>query len=217
MRFIRVQESVVKMRVMIDVLIFVPHPQRHVAIDPAKFGELHKWALRPAVKEINDMTDLHLSYIEQKTPGTKRVEVLLFRITPNSHCDQLLAPIPDAPEEAGQQPELFPGDQESEEYLEEIETTFRLSTPQLKRVRLIAVDRGMEYLKEKVAVVMRMRPENAARALLAALRDDWQPAVEIKRRLRPKKQPADADVKSISPEEAREAAKALREFRASLA
>ncbi len=182
-----------------------------------KFGELHKWALRPAVKEINNMTDLHLSYIEQKTPGTKRVEVLLFRITPNSHCDQLLAPIPDAPEEAGQQPELFPGDQESEEYLEEIETTFRLSTPQLKRVRLIAVDRGMEYLKEKVAVVMRMRPENAARALLAALRDDWQPAVEIKRRLRPKKQTADADVKSISPEEAREAAKALREFRASLA
>ena len=163
------------------------------------------------------MTDLHLSYIEQKTPGTKRVEVLLFRITPNSHCDQLLAPIPDALEEADQQPELFPGDQESEEYLQEIETTFRLSTPQLKRVRMIAVDRGMEYLEEKVAVVMRMRPENAARALLAALRDDWQPAVEIKRRLRPKKQTADADVKCISPEEAREAAKALREFRASLA
>ena len=38
MRFIRVQESVGKMRVMIDVLIFVPHPQRHVATDPEAAG-----------------------------------------------------------------------------------------------------------------------------------------------------------------------------------
>jgi plasmid replication initiation protein len=31
-----------------------------------KYGEFHKWALRPAVKEINDMTDLRLSYVEQR-------------------------------------------------------------------------------------------------------------------------------------------------------
>jgi plasmid replication initiation protein len=53
-----------------------------------------KWALRPAVKEINDMTDLRLSYVEQKTPGTKRVEALLFRITPSSRAERLLAPLP---------------------------------------------------------------------------------------------------------------------------
>jgi hypothetical protein len=98
----------------------------------------------------SNKTDLRLSYVEQKTPGTKRVEALLFRIAPNPHRHRLLAPIPDASEEAaGQQPELFPGDQESEKYLEELQTTFKLSSPRLKRLRLVAVDRGMEYLKEK--------------------------------------------------------------------
>jgi hypothetical protein len=38
MRFILVQESVGKMRVRIDVLIFVPHAQRHVATDPEAAG-----------------------------------------------------------------------------------------------------------------------------------------------------------------------------------
>lgn len=98
----------------------------------------------------SNKTDLRLSYVEQKTPETKRVEALLFRIARNPHCHRLLAPISDASEEAaGQQPELFPGDQESEKYLEEIQTTFKLSSPQLKRVRL------------------------------AALRDDWKPPVKL--------------------------------------
>ena len=59
-----------------------------------KYGEFHKLALRPAVKEINDMTDLRLSYVEQKAPGTKRVEALLFRIAASSRAERLLAPIP---------------------------------------------------------------------------------------------------------------------------
>jgi hypothetical protein len=84
-------------------------------------------------KQQQDKTDLRLSYVEQKTPGTKRVEALLFRIAPNPHCHRLLAPIPDASEEAAcQQPELFPGDQESEKYLEELQTTFKLSSPRFE-------------------------------------------------------------------------------------
>lgn len=183
-----------------------------------KYGDFHIWAIKPAVKEINLMTDLKISYVEQKTPGTKRVEALLFRIAPNARCDQLLAPIPgSAGKVSSEQPELFGQQDESEKYLEEVQGRFKLSAPQIKGVRSIVAARGMGYLKEKDAVVMRMRPDNAARALLAALRDDWQPPVEIKKRPGLKNQTADAVVNNISPEEAREAARALREFRTSLA
>ena len=178
-----------------------------------KYGDFHIWAIKPAVKEINLMTDLKISYVEQKTPGTKRVEALLFRIAPNARCDQLLAPIPgSAGKVSSEQPELFGQQDESEKYLEEVQGRFKLSAPQIKGVRSIVAARGMGYLKEKDAVVMRMRPDNAARALLAALRDDWQPPVEIKKRPGLKNQTADAVVNNISPEEAREAARALRGF-----
>ncbi|MGA8658014.1 MAG: hypothetical protein WB586_17870 [Chthoniobacterales bacterium] len=59
----------------------------------------------------------------------------------------------------------------------------------------------------------------AAKALLAALRDDWKPAVEIKKPPRPKTRTADADSHQeieISPEQAKEAVKTLQEFRMSL-
>jgi plasmid replication initiation protein len=142
-----------------------------------QFGEFHKWALRPAVKEINDMTDLKLFYVEQKTPGTKRVEALLFRISVNARADRLLAPIPDA----DQQPELFQESDDRQKHVEGIRALFRLSKPQAQRLRMALNEFGMDYVKEKVEIVKRMEPENGARALMAALKDDWQPPVKIRK------------------------------------
>src|ERR1700730_6972153 len=135
-----------------------------------KYGEFHKWALRPAVKEINDMTDLRLSYVEQKAPGTKRVEALLFRIAVSPRAERLLAPIPQ--DIMAQSEFSFSIDEETSRYLEEIKNSFRLSSPQMSRLRTALGEHELDYIKTKVEVVTRMEPENAARALLAALRDD---------------------------------------------
>jgi hypothetical protein len=75
------------------------------------------------------------------------------------------------------------------------------------------------FIDEKLAVVAQEPRKNSAKALLAALRDDWKPAVEIKKQPRLKKRAADTDSHretEISPEQAKEAVKALQEFRMSL-
>jgi plasmid replication initiation protein len=147
-----------------------------------QYGEFHKWALRPAVKEINEMTDLRLSYVEQKTPGTKRVEALLFRITPSSRAERLLAPLPQVM--TAQKEFCFSMDEEVSRYLEEIRIRFRLSPAQMSRLRSAVGEHGVDYLKTKVELVTKMEPDNGARALLAALRDDWQPPVKIRKERR---------------------------------
>jgi hypothetical protein len=89
-----------------------------------------------------------------------------------------------------------------------------------QKVHSYVVERGATYLHEKLAVVAQEPRKNSAKALLAALRDDWKPAVEIKKHPRQKKQTANGDSEEkidMSPEERKEAAKALREFRTSLA
>ena len=104
--------------------------------------------------------------------------------------------------------------------LNDICERFGLNETQRQKVHSYVVERGAAYLEEKLAVVAQEPRKNSARALLAALRDDWKSAVEIKRQPRQKKQMVNGhsnqDVE-ISPEQGREAAKALREFRTSLA
>ena len=71
-----------------------------------------------------------------------------------------------------------------------------------------------------LAVVAQEPRKNSAKALLAALRDDWKPAVEIKRLPQQRKQSVNGDPEErieMSPEQGREAVKALREFRQSMA
>jgi plasmid replication initiation protein len=142
-----------------------------------KYGEFHKWALRPAVSEINDRTDLRLSYVEQKVPGTKRVDALLFRIGTNSSAQRLLAPMP---EEMTAQSE-FAFSSGAEEYLEEIKSRFALSGPQVSRLRAVIAEHGIDYIKAKVDIVTNMEPDNGARALLAAVRDDWPAPKKVRK------------------------------------
>jgi len=88
-----------------------------------------------------------------------------------------LAPIPDA----DQQPELFQESDDRQKHVEGIRALFRLSKPQAQRLRMALNEFGMDYVKEKVEIVKRMEPENGARALMAALKDDWQPPVKIRK------------------------------------
>jgi len=57
---------------------------------------------------------------------------------------------------------------------------------QVKNVRAVVLSKGIPYLRQKVEVVTQQGADNAARALLAALRDDWQPRVALKK-ARPKR------------------------------
>jgi plasmid replication initiation protein len=156
-----------------------------------RYANFHQTAIRPAVKEINKATDLRLSYEEKKRPGTKQVEALLFTIAPSRHSSDLLAPFPGASEKvSGHQGEFFDGDEKRERYLYEVKARFGLSALQVKSVRAVVHSKGIPYLQQKVEVVTQQGADNAARALLAALRDDWQPRVTLKKKAKPKVAPA---------------------------
>ena len=122
------------------------------------------------------MTDVRLSYVEQKTPGTKRVEALR-RIGANACADGLLAPMP---QEMTAQSE-FPFSSGDEEYLEEIKSRFGLSGPQVSGLRGVAAEHGIDYIKAKVEIVTNMEPDNGARTLLAAVRDDWPAPKKVRK------------------------------------
>jgi len=103
--------------------------------------------------------------------------------------------------------------------LDDICERFGLNQVQRQKVHSYVLERGAAYLDEKLAVVAQEPRKNSAKALLAALRDDWKPAVEIKKPPRPKTRTADTDSHQeieISPEQAKEAVKTLQEFRMSL-
>lgn len=112
------------------------------------------------------------------------------------------------------------GSADPEHLFDDVCERFGLNEAQRQKVHSYVVERGAAYLHEKIAVVAQEPRKNSAKALLAALRDDWKPAVEIKKHLRQKKQTANGNSEEridMSPEERKEAAKALREFRTSLA
>ncbi len=85
----------------------------------------------------------------------------------------------------------------------------------MSRLRAALGEHGQDYIKTKVEVVTRMEPDNAARALLAALRDDWQPSVKIRKERR--RQPAATEqAQVLSPEEEAEIVRKVKEEAAAL-
>jgi plasmid replication initiation protein len=186
-------------------------PKENLALYP----DFKRRAIRPAIQEINKRTDLRVTFSEIKANGSKAVEKLRFTISTKAGQAEIeLLPLNPPPQlELG----LENG---SADLLNDICERFGLNETQRQKVHSYVVERGAAYLEEKLAVVAQEPRKNSARALLAALRDDWKPAVEIKRQPRQKKQMVNGhsnqDVE-ISPEQGREAAKALREFRTSLA
>lgn len=209
-----VEVSVADLRVHMGAVGFDEKGKRKENL--ALYPDFKRWAIKPAVNEINDHkdTDLRVSFEEIKAKGSRAVERLRFRMASlGKESPGFSLPEP--------QPELLLGDVEQlhPDLIDELAARYGLNEKQRQKVANYQDQKGIEYLRQKVVVVEQQPRKNSAAAFLAALRDDWQPAVEMKKAQRQKKE-KDGEVeerKQISVEEAKEAAKALRELRASLA
>ena len=161
-----------------------------VRINLEQYKHLKSRALNPAVEEINRETDLSVSYSETKFPRSKAVQSITFTINKNLENLDKLRPVT-LPEQAQLEfpaaqtdPVLEPSTLDA---LAEIAREFSLTRTQELGLRSYAVREGLQYLLDKAQIVRSQPRTNAARAFLAALRDDWQPPKTIERLSKPKR------------------------------
>ncbi|MBV8397331.1 MAG: replication initiation protein [Acetobacteraceae bacterium] len=139
------------------------------------YGDFKRVALGPAVKEVNAKTDLTLAFQEVKKPGTKTVASVLFRISLKEGAESSPAPLAaETPAPARLALGERPADGEAEALFASLKAGYGLNERQVGRLRAYAERHGLPYVKEKVAITEREPRRNAARFLLAALRDDFK-------------------------------------------
>jgi plasmid replication initiation protein len=165
-----------------------------------RYADLNRVAIQPAMREINDKTDISIAFREIKRPGTKIVASLVFTVR---------AKDPSAPQLKGMaiplrsQFELFDADApkvdspapdltDPQGLLRYLTATFRLNHDQEKKIAGYIKNRGIEYVREKLTLTELEPRENVARFFMAALRDDFKLPVRLaaqtakpKRRLAP--------------------------------
>jgi plasmid replication initiation protein len=188
----------------------------------ALYKDFKKRALLPAVTEINQKTDIFVSFIENKIQGAKAVESLTFTISENANKSELEAvPIPQLPQLELELSEPIDDAQSGAvAFLRKLKDDFGLSAPQMKTIEQYLQTNGMGYIEEKIAVVNSEPRPNAARTFLAALKGDWKLPVKRKPPPKPKSQPPQEQSSEMSDEEwanQREKTRAMfNEFRKSL-
>ncbi|HEY5742732.1 MAG TPA: replication initiation protein [Terrimicrobiaceae bacterium] len=156
----------------------------------ALYKDFKKRALLPAVTEINEKTDIFVSFVENKLRGSKTVESLTFTITESANASRLDAvAIPRQPQLELELPERNGVAPVATVFLGKLKQDFGLSAPQIKIIQQYIETNGMAYVEEKIAVVNSEPRSNAARTFLAALKDDWKLPVKRKRVSAPKLQP----------------------------
>jgi plasmid replication initiation protein len=139
------------------------------------YADFKRRAINPAVGEINEKTDLIVSYRELKAKGSKAVERLAFLIRADIGQQlELVQPSPPPQLEFGLEIPL-----EQQELVREFAEQYGLNDQQKTAVEKYYSERGEAYVLEKVSIVDQEPRENSARAFLAALRDDWKPKVKI--------------------------------------
>jgi plasmid replication initiation protein len=165
----------------------------------ALYKDFKKRALLPAVTEINQKTDIFVSFVENKVKGAKAVESLTFTISENAKASELEAvPIPQAPQLELELPEPNEhGETSADVFLRKLKDDFGLSAPQVKTIEQYIQTHGMAYIEEKIAVVNSESRPNAARAFLGALKGDWK--LPVKRKPPPKRRP-EPPVQELPPE-----------------
>ena len=187
------------------------------------YKNLKARAIDPAVKELNANTEVSISYAEHK--DGKRVVALTFLFRQNSKnaakLDTMQIP-PDAQMELEielvQKPAQATAETDSDReaaLLEaKVQPEFGLNARQVDMVREFIEKKGIEYVREKIAVVDSEPRKNAARTFLAALKGDWKLPVKRKPPPKPKSQPSpQAPLPEISDGEwARQREKALATF-----
>ncbi len=140
------------------------------------YADFKRRAVQPAVDEINEKSDIFVSFTEIKAKGSKAVESLALAIgtrADSAGIDSLPLPVP---------PQMELGLESERDAMEEdraillIKAKYALSEAQAEKIRKYYRSKGAEYVAEKTAVVDQEKRPNVARSLLAALRDDWQPS-----------------------------------------
>jgi hypothetical protein len=136
---------------------------------------------------------LSVSYTETRFPRSKAVQSLTFTINKNLENLDKLRPVtlPDQAQLEFPAAQGDPGlDSTTVDALAEIAKEFGLTRAQELGLRAYAVREGLQYLLDKAEIVRSQPRTNAARAFLAALRDDWKSPKAL-----PKKKPAKPKLK----------------------
>ena len=194
----------------------------HVVKESLKrYADFKRVALKPALREINEKTDITLVFKELKQPGTKIVIALVFSVR------QKEIPLPsntafhfrDDPQFElalrAREETTLPQDSD---LLEDLRVAYQLNEEQIGKIRGYIKNRGLGYLREKLTLTDMEPRENAARYLLAALRDDFKPPVKrVPEKKNPPKRslppvPVSEQDQPMTDEERAETSAKLREF-----
>jgi plasmid replication initiation protein len=147
------------------------------------YRSLKQKALRPAVDEINEKSDLSVSFTEEKQKGSKAIAALNFRIRKNLETvekfDEIKLPKKNQMELPFEQVSLSMQEQSE---IDRISSEFALNAKQAAALADYVARDGITYLLEKAEIVRAEPRQNAARAFIAALRDDWKKPLAIQDR-----------------------------------
>ena len=196
----RKTETVVQLRLHLGATE-VDHEGQIVRENLAAYKHFKSKALSPALNEINARTDLSVAFKEEKIKGSKAVGAIAFTIGLNAANQARLEPVrlpPRAqmeltldatmePEEnpTAPLPSPVPVVDDSEQINGWIEE-FGLSAHQRDIVQEYAQTNGLSYVREKADIIRSVPRDNAARAFLAALKQDWQAPRALKATRSPK-------------------------------
>jgi hypothetical protein len=144
------------------------------------YKNLKQKALTPALDEINEKSDISISFTEEKQKGSKAIAALNFRIRKNLETagkfDEVKLPRKDQMELPLEQTSLSV---EHQSEIARLSTEFVLNAKQAEALSDYISRDGIAYVLEKAEIVRSEPRSNAARAFIAALRDDWKKPAAI--------------------------------------
>ena len=144
------------------------------------YKNLKQKALTPALDEINEKSDISVSYTEEKQKGSKAIAALNFRIRKNLETagkfDDVKLPKKSQMELPLEQTSLSA---EHQAEIARISGEFALNAKQTEALADYISRDGIAYVLEKAEIVRSEPRQNAARAFIAALRDDWKKPATI--------------------------------------
>jgi plasmid replication initiation protein len=204
-----IEVSVADLRVHMGAVGFDEKGKRKENL--ALYPDFKRWAIKPAVNEINDHknSDLRVSFEEIKAKGSRAVEKLRFRmVSVAKEPADFTFPEP--------QPELALGDveQSQPDLIDELAARYGLNEKQRQKVANYQSEKGIDYLRQKVIVVDQEPRQNTAKAFLAALRDDWKLKIQTVKPLPAKKKTVSPQPEepAVSDEERAQTSAKLKEF-----
>jgi len=194
----------------------------HVVKESLKrYADFKRVALKPALKEINEKTDITLVFKELKQPGTKIVIALVFSVRQKEipPASNTAFHFPDDPQfELALRSSEETTSQQDPDLLEHLRAAYQLNEEQIGKIRGYIKNRGLGYLREKLTLTDLEPRENAARYLLAALRDDFKPPVKrVPEKKNPPKRSLPPVPAELSEQDKAIAAQKFRELRQILA